>query len=51
MNLELVIQSEVNQKGKNKYHILTHIYEIQKNSTNEPICREEMKTQMQRMDL
>ena len=24
----IVIQSEVNQKGKNKYHILTHIYEI-----------------------
>ena len=28
MNLEPVIQSEVSQKEKNKYHILTHIYEI-----------------------
>ena len=26
MNLELIIQSEVSQKEKNKYHILMHIY-------------------------
>jgi len=26
MNLEPVIQSEVSQKEKDKYHILTHIY-------------------------
>ena len=26
MDLESVIQSEVNQKQKNKYHMLTHIY-------------------------
>ena len=25
MDLEIVIQSEVSQKEKNKYHILTHI--------------------------
>ena len=25
MDLETVIQTEVNQKEKNKYHILTHI--------------------------
>ena len=28
MNLEPIIQSEVSQKEKNKYRILTHIYEI-----------------------
>ena len=28
MNLEPVIQSEVSQKEKNNYYILTHIYEI-----------------------
>ena len=28
MNLEPFIQSEVNQKKKNKYHILMHIYGI-----------------------
>ena len=28
MNLEHVIQSEVSQKKKNEYHILTHIYGV-----------------------
>ena len=28
MALETVIQSEVSQKEKNKYHMLTHIYGI-----------------------
>ena len=28
MNLEAIIQSEVSQKEKHKYHILTHIYGI-----------------------
>ena len=28
MDLESVIQSEVGQKEKNKYHMLTHIYGI-----------------------
>ena len=35
MNLEPTIQSEVNQKEKDKCHILTHIYGIQKNGTEE----------------
>ena len=30
MDLETVIQSEVSQKEKNKYRMLTHIYGIQK---------------------
>ena len=29
MDLESVIQSEVSQKEKNRYHMLTHIYEGQ----------------------
>ena len=28
MDLESVIQSEMNQKEKNKYHKLTHVYGI-----------------------
>ena len=40
MNLESIIQSEVSQKEKNKYRILTHINRIQKDSTVEPNCRE-----------
>ena len=39
MSLDLVIQSEVSQKEKNKHCILMHIYGILKNGTNEPICR------------
>ena len=54
MNQEPVIQSEASQKEKNeyhKYHILMCTYEIWKNSTDEPIYREEMELQMQRTDL
>ena len=45
MNLEPIIQSEVSQKEKDKYHILTHVYGIQKDGTDEPICRAAMETQ------
>ena len=30
MNLETAIQSEVNQKEKNKYHMLTYIWNLKK---------------------
>ena len=39
MNLEPIIQSEVRQKEKDKYHILTHFYGIQKNGTEEFIYK------------
>ena len=45
MNLEPIIQSEVSQKEKDKYHILTHIYRIQKNSTEESIHRAAVEKQ------
>ena len=45
MNLETIIQSEVSQKEKDKYHILTHIYGIQKNGTEEFTCRAAMEKQ------
>ena len=48
MDLETVIQSEVSQKGKNKYCILTHIGGIQKNGTEESVCKAEIETQTQR---
>ena len=35
MNLEPITQSEVSWKEKDKYHILIHIYRIQKNGTKE----------------
>ena len=39
MNQESIIQSEVSQKEKDKYHILIHIYGIWKNGTEEFIYR------------
>ena len=47
MNLGSVIQSEVSQKEKNKYCILTHIYGILKDGTDEPICRAAMETDIE----
>ena len=51
MNLEPIIQSEVNQKEKDKYHILTHKYGMYKNGTEEFIYRAAMEKQTQRIDL
>ena len=45
MNLEPIIQSEVSQKKKDKYHILMHIYGIYKDGTKEFICRAAMEKQ------
>ena len=39
MNPQPIIQSEVSQKEKDKYCILTHIYGIQKDGTKEFIFR------------
>ena len=43
MNLEPIIQSEVSQKEKDEYHILIHIYGINKNGTEEFIYRAAME--------
>ena len=48
MKLEPTIQSEVSQKDKHKYSILTHIYEILKDGNNNPVCEAEKETQMYR---
>ena len=45
MDLESVIQSEVSQKEKNKYHMLPHIYEILKSSSDETSGTARIKTQ------
>ena len=37
MDLETIIQSEESQKEKNKYHILMHLWNLEKNGTNEPL--------------
>ena len=46
MDLESNMQSEVSQR--NKDHTLTHMCGIQKNSIDEPICKADTETQMQR---
>ena len=51
MDLETVIYSELSQKEKNKYRILTHICGIQKNGTDEPVCKAEIETQMERTNV
>ena len=45
MNLEPIIQSEVSQKERDKYHILMHIYRIKKNGPEEFIDRTAVKKQ------
>ena len=46
MKLEPIIESEVNQKEKYHYSILTHIYGIYKDGNDDPICETAKETQM-----
>ena len=47
MDLENIVQSEISQKEKNKYHILIHIcgFHEKKNGTDDLICKAEIETQ------
>ena len=51
IDLETVIQSEVSQKEKNKYRIISLICGIQKNGTDKLICKAEIETEMQTTNL
>ena len=44
MKLEPIIQTEVSQKEKHQYSILTHIYGIYKDGNNDPICKTKQLT-------
>ena len=46
MKLQTIIQSEVSQKEKHPYSILTHIYGIQKDGNDDPICETAQETQI-----
>ena len=48
MKLDPIIQSEVSQKEKHQYSILTHIYGIKKNGNDNPVCETAKETQMYR---
>ena len=46
MKLEPIIQGEVSQTEKQQYSILMHIYGIQKDGNDDPICKTAKETQM-----
>ena len=48
IKLEPIIQSEVSQKEKHQYSILTHTYEIKKDGNGIPICETAKETHMYR---
>ena len=50
MKLEPIIQSEVSQKDKEHYSILTHIYGILKNGNDNQYAKQKKETQMYRTD-
>ena len=47
MKLEPIIQSEVSQKEKHQYSILTHINGIQKDGNDNPVCKTAKETDVQ----
>ena len=48
MKLEPIVQSEESQKEKHQYSILTHIYGIQKDGNDNPVCETAKEIQMYR---
>ena len=50
MELEPIIQSELSQKEKHQYSILTHTYGIQKDGNDNPVCEIAKDTQMYRTE-
>ena len=42
------MQNEINQKEKHQYSILTHIYGIEKDGNDNPVCKIAKETQMYR---
>ena len=46
MKLEPITQSEVSQKEEHQYSILMHIYGIQKDGNDDPICKTAEETQI-----
>ena len=51
MDLEIVTPSEISQTEKDRYRIVSVICGIQKNGTDELICKAEIESQMQKTNL
>ena len=47
VSLEPIIQSEVSQKDKDQYSILTYLYGILKDGNDNPICKTKRDTDVQ----
>ena len=48
MKLEPIKQSEKSQREKHQYSVLTHIYGIQRDGNDKPVCKTAKETQMYR---
>ena len=46
MDLEIVILSAVSQTEKDKYHMISHMWNLKKNGTNKLIYKTEIEPQM-----
>ena len=44
MKLEPIVQSEMSQKEKHQYSTLTHIYGIEKEGNDNPVCETAKET-------
>ena len=51
MDPKIIIQSEVSQKEKYKQCVIFFVCVIQRNGTDEPICKVELETQTQRTNI
>ena len=51
IDLANVIYSEINQKENKVSYNIVYMWNLEKNGTNELICKEEKETQMQRTNL
>ena len=45
MDLDIIILSEVSQTEKDKYHMISHTWNLKENDTNEPIYKIEIDPQ------
>ena len=44
----MIILSKISQKEKDKYHIISHMWNLKKNDTNELIYEMEIESKMQK---
>ena len=51
MDLDIIILSEVSQTEKDKYHMISHTWNLKENDTNEPIYKIEIDPQTQKTNL